>query len=152
MTTSNVLPRLTKPSKIDTVGVVGRDIVPTRRRRMSMAAYVYSHKGGWGGRVVMVGIRPGGLIGWGDACAINPFLSETAASMFSKVRGCSADLGGHPCIRGSISAQSGDASDNRRGTPGLGRSGSRRAGALTSHHAWWVFGRGLRVSVKERES
>ena len=72
--------------KIDAIEVVGLDIVPAHRRRMSTGAYVYSDKGGWAGRPVMVGIRAGGLTGWGEARPINPFVGETAASMFTNVR------------------------------------------------------------------
>jgi len=74
------------PLTIDAVEVVGLDIVPSHRRRMSTGAYVYSDKGGWAGRPVMVGIRAGGLVGWGEARPINPFVAETAAGMFSNIR------------------------------------------------------------------
>ena len=43
--------------KIEAIEIVGLDIVPSDRRRMSTGAYVYSDKGGWGGRPVMVDIR-----------------------------------------------------------------------------------------------
>lgn len=86
MTTSDVQLGQTRSLKIDAVEVVGLDIVPAHRRRMATGAYVYSGKGGWGGRPVMVGIRAGGLVGWGEARPINPFVSETAASMFSNIR------------------------------------------------------------------
>lgn len=72
--------------KIEAVEVAGLDIVPSHRRRMATGAYVYSDKGGWAGRPVMVGIRAGGLVGWGEARPINPFVAETAASMFCNVR------------------------------------------------------------------
>ena len=78
--------------KIDAIEVVGLDIVPSHRRRMSTGAYVYSDKGGWGGRPVMVGIRAGGLVGWGEARPINPFVAETAAAMFTNIRDYYAPL------------------------------------------------------------
>ena len=59
--------------KIEAIEVAGLDIVPSHRRRMSTGAYVYSDKGGWAGRPLMVGIRAGGLVGWGEARPINPF-------------------------------------------------------------------------------
>jgi L-alanine-DL-glutamate epimerase-like enolase superfamily enzyme len=74
------------PLKIEAVEIVGLDIVPAHRRRMSTGAYVYGDKGGWPGRPVMVGIRAGGITGWGEARPINPFVAETAASMFSSLR------------------------------------------------------------------
>ena len=72
--------------KIDAIEVIGLDIVPSHRRAMSTGAYVYSGKGGWAGRPVMVGIRAGGITGWGEARPIAPFVGETAAGMFSNVR------------------------------------------------------------------
>jgi len=84
----SAIPRL----KIEAVEIIGLDIVPTHRRRMATGAYVYSPKGGWAGRPVMIGIRAGGLIGWGEARPINPFVGETAASMFSNLRDFHAPL------------------------------------------------------------
>jgi muconate cycloisomerase len=78
--------------KIDAIEVIGLDIVPSHRRRMSTGAYVYSDKGGWGGRPVMVGIRAGGLVGWGEARPINPFVAETAAAMYTNIRDYYAPL------------------------------------------------------------
>lgn len=78
--------------KIEAVEVIGLDIVPSHRRRMSTGAYVYGGKGGWAGRPVMVGIRAGGITGWGEARPIAPFVGETAASMFSNVRDYYAPL------------------------------------------------------------
>jgi muconate cycloisomerase len=72
--------------KIEAVEIVGLDIVPKRKRRMSTGAYVYSDKGGWAGRPVLVGIRAGGLTGWGEVRPINPFVGETAAAMFANLR------------------------------------------------------------------
>ena len=72
--------------KIEAIEIVGLDLVPKRRRKMATGAYVYSDKGGWAGRSVLCGIRAGGLIGWGEVRPINPFTSETAASMFSNIR------------------------------------------------------------------
>lgn len=82
------IPRL----KIEAVEVIGLDIVPAHRRRMSTGAYVYSDKGGWAGRPVMVGIRAGGITGWGEARPINPFVGETAAGMFGNLRDFYAPL------------------------------------------------------------
>ena len=79
---SAALPQL----KIDAIEVIGLDIVPSHRRAMSTGAYVYSGQGGWAGRPVMVGIRAGGITGWGEARPIAPFVGETAAGMFSNVR------------------------------------------------------------------
>ena len=73
--------------KIEAIEVAGLDIVPSHRRRMSTGAYVYSDKGGWAGRPLMVGIRAGGLVGWGEARPINPFVAETAAAMFTNTTG-----------------------------------------------------------------
>jgi L-alanine-DL-glutamate epimerase-like enolase superfamily enzyme len=78
--------------KIDGVEIIGLDIVPSHRRRMSTGAYVYGAKGGWAGRPVMVGIRAGGITGWGEARPINPFVGETAAGMFSNLRDYYAPL------------------------------------------------------------
>lgn len=78
--------------KIEAVEIIGLDIVPAHRRRMSTGAYVYSEKGGWAGRPVMVGIRAGGITGWGEARPINPFVGETAAGMFSNLRDFYAPL------------------------------------------------------------
>lgn len=87
-TAVNALPQL----KIEAVEVIGLDIVPAHRRRMSTGAYVYGAKGGWAGRPVMVGIRAGGITGWGEARPINPFVGETASGMFSNVRDYYAPL------------------------------------------------------------
>lgn len=80
------------PLRIDAVEIAGLDIVPSHRRRMSTGAYVYGDKGGWAGRPVMVGIRAGGITGWGEARPINPFVAETAAGMFSNLRDYYAPL------------------------------------------------------------
>jgi L-alanine-DL-glutamate epimerase-like enolase superfamily enzyme len=78
--------------KIEVVEIIGLDIVPAHRRRMSTGAYVYSDKGGWAGRPVMIGIRAGGITGWGEVRPINPFVGETAAGMFSNLRDFYAPL------------------------------------------------------------
>lgn len=71
---------------IDAVEVIPLDIVPERKRRMSTGAYAYGGKGAWIGRPVLMGIQAGGITGWGEVRANNPFVGETAASMFSNVR------------------------------------------------------------------
>ena len=78
--------------KIEAVEIIGLDIVPSHRRRMSTGAYVYSDKGGWAGRPVMVGIRASGITGWGEARPINPFVAETAAAMYANLRDFYAPL------------------------------------------------------------
>lgn len=78
--------------KIEAVEIIALDIVPSHRRRMSTGAYVYSDKGGWAGRPVMVGIHAGGITGWGEARPINPFVAETAAGMFTNMRDYYASL------------------------------------------------------------
>jgi len=78
--------------RIEAVEIIALDIVPSHRRRMSTGAYVYSDKGGWAGRPVMVGIRAGGITGWGEARPINPFVAETAAGMFTNMRDYYAPL------------------------------------------------------------
>jgi L-alanine-DL-glutamate epimerase-like enolase superfamily enzyme len=85
---TTAIPRLT----IEAIEIVGLDIVPSHRRRMSTGAYVYGGKGGWAGRPVMVGIRAGGITGWGEARPINPFVAETAAGMFTNMRDFYAPL------------------------------------------------------------
>jgi L-alanine-DL-glutamate epimerase-like enolase superfamily enzyme len=82
------LPKL----EIEAVEIIALDIIPSHRRRMSTGAYVYSGKGGWAGRPVMVGIRAGGITGWGEARPINPFVAETAAAMFTNMRDYYAPL------------------------------------------------------------
>lgn len=77
---------------IESVEIVGLDIVPKRKRRMSTGAYVYSPEGGWAGRPILVGIRAGGLIGWGEVRPINPFVGESAAAMFANLRDFYAPL------------------------------------------------------------
>jgi L-alanine-DL-glutamate epimerase-like enolase superfamily enzyme len=74
------------PLVIDAVEIVGLDIVPKRRRKMSTGAYIYGDKGGWAGRPVLVGVRAGGLVGWGEVRPINPFVGETAAAIFANLR------------------------------------------------------------------
>jgi len=85
-TGSTIDVRRAAPLPIEAVEIAGLDIVPTRRRKMSTGAYIYGEKGGWAGRPVLVGVRAGGLIGWGEVRPINPFVGETAAAMFANLR------------------------------------------------------------------
>lgn len=71
---------------IDAVEVIPVDIVPERKRRMSTGAYAYGDGTSWVGRPVLVAVRAGGLTGWGQVRANNPFVGETAASMVTNVR------------------------------------------------------------------
>ena len=77
---------------IDAVEIIPLDIVPERVRKMSTGTLLYSGKGGWVGRPVLVGVAAGGFVGWGEVRPNNPFVGETAASMFSNVRDFYAPL------------------------------------------------------------
>ena len=77
---------------IDAVEIVPLDIMPKRTPRIATGVYTYSEKGGWAGRPVLVGVRAGGLVGWGEVRPVNPFVGETAASIFSNLRDFYAPL------------------------------------------------------------
>jgi len=62
------------------------DTLPTRRRAIPTGPTNYGGKGSWAGRTVLLCIRAGGVSGWGEVRPVNPFLGETAASVFHALR------------------------------------------------------------------
>jgi muconate cycloisomerase len=77
---------------IESVEIIPLDIVPQLKRKMSTGAFIYGDKGSWAGRPVLVGIHAQGLSGWGEIRPVNPFVGETASSIFSSVRDFYAPL------------------------------------------------------------
>ncbi|MEO7726370.1 MAG: enolase C-terminal domain-like protein [Burkholderiales bacterium] len=79
---------------IERVEIIPLDLVPKNQRRIPTGPHLYGGKGSWVGRPVMVRIRAQGISGWGEVRPVNPFVGETAASMFA----CLRDFYGPLCI------------------------------------------------------
>ena len=55
------------------------------KRRIPTGPHLYGGAGSWVGRPVVLRIRAQGLSGWGEIRPVNPFVGETAASMFDEI-------------------------------------------------------------------
>lgn len=62
------------------------DTLPSRKRAIPTGATNYGGAGSWAGRPVLMRIRAGGISGWGEIRPVNPFLGETAASVYFCLR------------------------------------------------------------------
>lgn len=71
---------------IERIEVMPLDIVPARKRKIPTGALLYGGEGSWVGRPVLVRVCAGGLSGWGEVRPVNPFVGESAASMFATLR------------------------------------------------------------------
>jgi len=78
--------------KIDEVRIYPLDIVPKLQRVIPTGAISYGGKGSWVGRSVLVGISAEGLTGWGEIRPVNPFVGETATSVYAAIRDFYAPL------------------------------------------------------------
>jgi L-alanine-DL-glutamate epimerase-like enolase superfamily enzyme len=71
---------------IDEIEIIPLDIVPRMKRKISTGPLLYGDPGSWIGRPVLLRISAGGLSGWGEVRPVNPWIGETAASVFSCLR------------------------------------------------------------------
>jgi L-alanine-DL-glutamate epimerase-like enolase superfamily enzyme len=71
---------------IDRIEIMPLDLVPARKRKIPTGALLYGSEGSWVGRPVLVRVCAGGLSGWGEVRPVNPFVGESAASMFATLR------------------------------------------------------------------
>ncbi|MDB5801403.1 MAG: hypothetical protein JWL63_2342 [Rhodocyclales bacterium] len=78
--------------KIERIEIIPLDVVPVNKRRIPTGPHLYGGKGSWVGRPVMLRVCAGGLSGWGLVRPVNPFVGETAASMFACLRDFYAPL------------------------------------------------------------
>lgn len=77
---------------IEQVEIIPLDIVPGRKRILSTGPILYGDAGSWVGRAVLVRVSAAGISGWGEVRPINPWVGETAASVFSCLRDFYAPL------------------------------------------------------------
>ena len=82
----------TRRLTIDRIEIIPLDIVPANKRRIPTGPHLYGGAGSWVGRPVVLRIRAQGLSGWGEIRPVNPFVGETAASMFACLRDFYAPL------------------------------------------------------------
>jgi L-alanine-DL-glutamate epimerase-like enolase superfamily enzyme len=85
---------------IDEIEIIPLDIVPKLKRKISTGPILYGDKGSWIGRPILLRVSAGGLSGWGEVRPVNPWIGETAASIFS----CLKDFYG-PLILGQDAVQ-----------------------------------------------
>ena len=78
--------------KIDEVRIFPLDILPKMQRVIPTGAISYGAKGSWVGRSVLVSISADGLTGWGEIRPVNPFVGETATSVYAAIRDFYAPL------------------------------------------------------------
>ena len=71
---------------IDEIEVIPLDIVPRMKRRISTGPLLYGDKGSWIGRPILIRISAGGVSGWAEVRPVNPWVGETAASVFACLR------------------------------------------------------------------
>lgn len=71
---------------IDEVRIYPLDLIPKLQRRLPIGPIRYGPKGSWAGRSVVVAIVGDGLIGWGEIRPVNPFVGETAMSVYGAIR------------------------------------------------------------------
>jgi muconate cycloisomerase len=72
--------------RIEALDIVALDTVPQTKRRIPTGPHNFGGPGSWVGRPILLGIRAGGITGWGEVRPINPFVGETASSMFAALR------------------------------------------------------------------
>jgi len=77
---------------IDEVEVIPLNIVPRMKRRISTGPLLYGDEGSWVGRPVLLRVSAGGVSGWGEVRPVNPWIGETAASVFTCLRDFYAPL------------------------------------------------------------
>jgi muconate cycloisomerase len=68
------------------------DILPKLRRTIPTGAISYGTDGSWAGRSVLVAVNAEGLTGWGEIRPVNPFVAETAMSVYGALRDFYAPL------------------------------------------------------------
>jgi len=78
--------------KIDEVRIYPVDILPKLQRLLPIGAISYGASGSWAGRSVLVAISAEGLTGWGEIRPVNPFVGETATSVYGAIRDFYAPL------------------------------------------------------------
>lgn len=71
---------------IDEIEIIPLNIVPRMKRRISTGPLLYGEADSWIGRPVLLRVSAGGLSGWGEVRPVNPWIGETAASVFSCLR------------------------------------------------------------------
>lgn len=77
---------------IERIEIIPLDVVPANKRRIPTGLHLYGGAGSWVGRPVVLRVCAGGLSGWGLVRPVNPFVGETAASMFACLRDFYAPL------------------------------------------------------------
>lgn len=80
---------------IDEVEIIPLDLVPRMKRKISTGPLQYGAAGSWIGRPVLLRVSAGGFSGYGEVRPVNPWIGETAASVF----GCLRDFYG-PLVLG----------------------------------------------------
>ena len=93
-TTSNAIDSAVKTLPIERLDIIPLDLTPSKKRRIPTGVLSYGGAGSWVGRPVLVRVSAGGISGWGEGHPINPFMGETASSMFASLR----DYYGPLCI------------------------------------------------------
>ena len=71
---------------IEQIEIIPLDIVPTRKRKISTGPILYGGTGSWIGRPILLRVSAGGISGWGEVRPVNPWVGETAASVFACLR------------------------------------------------------------------
>lgn len=71
---------------IERIEVYVTDTLPKRRRAIPTGPTNYGGEGSWAGRPVLLRLCAGGITGWGEIRPVNPFLGETAASIYHTLR------------------------------------------------------------------
>ena len=92
--TSHAIDSSVKTLPIERLDIIPLDLTPSKKRRIPTGALSYGGAGSWVGRPVLVKVSAGGISGWGEGHPINPFMGETASSMFASLR----DFYGPLCI------------------------------------------------------
>ena len=71
---------------IERIEVYVVDTLPNRRRAIPTGPTNYGGEGSWAGRPVLLKLCADGVCGWGEIRPVNPFLGETAASIYHTLR------------------------------------------------------------------
>jgi muconate cycloisomerase len=71
---------------IEELEIIGLDTVPPTKRRIPTGPHNFGGDGSWVGRPILLGVKAGGITGWGEVRPINPFVGETASAMFAALR------------------------------------------------------------------
>ncbi|RYY61516.1 MAG: hypothetical protein EOO24_59015, partial [Comamonadaceae bacterium] len=74
------------PLVIDEIEIIPLDIVPRMKRKISTGPLLYGDTGSWIGRPVLLRVSAGGISGWGEVRPVNPWIGETATSVFTCLR------------------------------------------------------------------